>query len=324
MKNLNLQEAIAILSIDSPNGEIDDFVICCAKAKLELEEVIEAEDAGQIDDEEADEMIGEVLMAHAEKLMDVFDIEPNEEAEYAESNNYVASFSEGLGQVLAGLISEEYENPQDGIADVAEATGSDTETIEGIIAGDLVPDLTMGQQIAEVFDSLKEDEAYKEWNGLVSQAYGEAAQEINIPSESGENPETQQALATMSAQQNNLIAEFNQMKSQAELAEELRILDKQAADLVEQGIITPHEKSELLGNFSDAEDGIALFSQACQLTNTPPTVQLDRIKYYLHTKQRTGQPNALFSEVSDGTPLDASALTDNDQAFVSEYLNEII
>ncbi len=325
MDNLTLEEAIAILSIDSVNEEVDDFVISCAKAKAQLEEVIEAEDAGEMDDEETDQAIAAILIEHSEETIEIFDLEI-EPAEYSESNNYVASFREGLSSVLAGLIAEEYENPEDGIADIAEATGADIKTIEEIISGDAVPDLVMGQQIAEVFDSLQDDNAYKEWNGLVSQAYGEVAQEVSTstPVEVMENPETQEALATMSAQQNNLIAEFNQMKSQAQLAEELRILDQQASDLVDQGIITPYEKTELLGNFSDVEDGIALFSQACQLANTPPAVQLDRIKYYLHTKQRTGQPSALFSEFSDGTPLDASALTDSDQAFVSEYLNEII
>lgn len=128
----------------------------------------------------------------------------------------------------------------------------------------------------------------------------------------------------MSAQQNQLIAEFNSLKTQAELAEELRVLDKQAEGLVEQGIITPFEKQELLGNFAEKEDAIALFTEACQAMDTPVQVQLDRIKYFLHTKQRTGQPNAMFSEVSDGQYIDPSELSEGEQNFVAEYLNEII
>ena len=69
---LTLQDAIAILSEDSPNEEVDEFVISCAKAKAELDEVISAEDAGEMNDQETDEAIAAILIEHSEETIDIF------------------------------------------------------------------------------------------------------------------------------------------------------------------------------------------------------------------------------------------------------------
>lgn len=315
------QEAIAYLNVDSPNEEIDEFKVCVAQTIAELEEAIAAEDAGDFDEEEADAAIAEALLDHHERAMDIFDLEEVETARYSghEGSN-IASFSEGLGSVLAGLIAEEYETPDDGIADLVDATGSDRETIEAIVAGDAVPDLIMGEQMASVFDSLQNDEnSYKEWNSLVSRAYGEVSADAGIAPE----VEKDTTLAAMSAQQNALLAEFSQMKSDAELNQELRALNLQAQNLVEQGILTPFEQKDLLGEFNEAEDRLALFSQACEVNNTPPQVQLDRVKFYLHMRQRCGK-SAMFSEMSDREELPSYSLSEQDQAFVSEIVDEVI
>lgn len=325
MNDLTLEQAIAVLAVDSPNEEIDEFVICCAKTKLELEAIIEAEDNGEMDDEETEESIAGILMEHSDRAMDIFDLDM--EAEYEEeTHDYVANFSEGLSSIFAGLLEAEYENPLDGIEDVASATGVTSDVIHGVINGDVVPDPVMADRIAGVFHSLQDEQAYKEWNDLTSRAYGELLNEYEAEAEpnQGQDIETQRALATMSAQQNHLVAEFNEMKSEASLYQELRVLNKQAQDLVEQTIITPHERAELLGAFDDTEDSVALFSQACNLTGTPPNVQLDRIKYYLHMKQRSGQPNSLFSEESDGDNVAPYALSQQDQEFVKEIMEELI
>ncbi len=311
---LNYDEAIAVLTEDSPNEEIDELKICFAEQVMAIEQIIEAEDDGEMDDEEADTAIAQVITESAQEHLDIFALEI-EPIEMSAEDEGLITFSEGFADTLTNLIAEEYETPEDGVADLADATGLEPEVIIGMIEGEVVPDTATADAMASVFDSLQNSEAYKQWNDLTTRAYAEAIEEVKEEDDDSIEP----ALATMAAENNQLRAEFNAMQTQSALAEELRILERQANDAVSEGILTPYEKQLLLGSQDEKEDRTALFSSSCQEMGVPYQTQLDRIKFYLHVASQRGEV-AMFSQLSTEGTVEEIDLAREDWDYANDYL----
>lgn len=296
---MTLEQAIAYLSDadleDNEIDQVDEFVICCAQQKMGIEEIMDAEEDGEIDPEEADAAIAQIITEGAQRHLDIFDLEIEPIEMGADTSEYI-SFSQATGNVLAGLIEQEYQTPQDGIAAIMGATGLEQNEVQSIISGQSVPDTSTASAIASVFDTLQQDNEFKQWIDLTSNAYSETTQ----AQPEGSTPE----LVAMSAELDRVKADFAAQQQQMDLAQSLRVLERQASDLVAEGCLTPYEKKQLFGNEAEKEDSVALFSQVCLTNNVPTSTQLDRVQYYLHVAQGRGQV-VQFGETQDEDSYEA-------------------
>lgn len=281
----DLADAIAVLSDadleDNEIDQVDELVIEFAKAKVAIESIMDAEEDGEMGEKEADAAIAQIITDSAEANLDVFDLEV-ELDEYAAPQNELISFSQALGGTVSNLIEAEYQTPIAGKQAIANATGLDGGQIDQMLIGNLIPDNDTANSIAACFSATQSEEGFKEFMALAGNAMSEVAEfnnSTNAPVEVYQN----------SSEINQLKAEFSALKEQKELGEVLRVLDRQATDLVSEGYLTPFEKSKLFGEGIDREDGVVLFSSACSANNTAVDTQVDRIKYYLSVASERGQ-----------------------------------
>lgn len=285
--------------------------------EITLGEIFTAEDAGEISQEEADSLAAQAIEDHADKQAEILDIDPGmvveeeEEIEVADYNrsNSTADFAAGFGETLAALLDAAYEDPDDGISDIAAASGLAPEDVMGMIAGQVAPDLSTGMQpleaIASVFDNLQDDEqAYQEFMQLGSSAYQQVA---------GEQP-----VAAMSSPDYSLRADFAALQERELIGESLRNLERECDRGCGEAWLTPHESRILLGQFEERGDRVAAFSQACEATQTPPTTQLDRINYYLYVAEQRG-PLALFNNAVDTFVDEEGEVTELTQSTATDY-----
>lgn len=285
----DLANAIAVLSDadldDHEIDQIDEIIIGFAEEKLNIEAILDAEQEGEIDEESADAMIAETITTHAEKRLQVFDLEIDlVEENYSNSSQQRGgqiSFSQAMGATISNLINHDYKSPQSGKSAIASATGLSISDIDRIILGQAVPDTNTANAMTACFSATREEAGFKEFMSLASQAQQEVAQfsNSNTPVEVVQN----------SCEINSLKAEFNALKQQQELGNVLRSLEKQADSLVSNGNLTPWEKKKLFGETLDKEEGLALFSAACEANGVNTDTQLDRITYYLSVASDRGQ-----------------------------------
>lgn len=298
----DLANAIAVLSDadldDHEIDQIDEIIIGFAEEKLNIEAILDAEQQGEIDEESADAMIAETITTHAEKRLQIFDLEIDLlEENYSNSSQQRGgisrgnlgispaqnqiSFSQAMGTTISNLINHDYKSPQSGKSAIASATGLSISDIDRIILGQAVPDTNTANAMTACFSATREEAGFKEFMSLASQAQQEVAQftNSNTPVEVVQN----------SSEINSLKAEFNALKQQQELGNVLRSLEKQADSLVSNGNLTPWEKKKLFGETLDKEEGLALFSAACEANGVNTDTQLDRITYYLSVASDRGQ-----------------------------------
>lgn len=336
---LNYEQAIGVLVEDSPNEEIDELKISFAEQVLAIEEAIESEDDGTMSAEEADAAIAQVIAETAQEQLDIFEleIEPVEMSAYPPD---MASFSSGFASVLNNLIETEYQTFGDAIGRLSDLTGLEQDLIVGMTEGSVVPDLETANAMTSAFDILtNNDDAYKQWNDLASRAYGEAmhdgseryylGDENDLVEEEDEDEaesvvnntyEYDRALASLSAENNRLQAEFGQMQTKQELEERLRVLEKQANSAVADGYLTPYERQLLLGSQDERQDTVALFSASCEQLGVPYETQLDRIKFYLHVASQRGDVS-MFSQLSTEGYVEDEAVQAEDMQYAQEYFD---
>lgn len=278
-------------------------------AFLELAQTaINQEDGEVLGEEEIDDVIAEGIEDFASTLYQIFGIDVEESRmedeeemeEYSQNMGYVASFSQGFGQTLAGLIEQRFNSIKDGVAVVSEITGLDGRDISSLFDGTLAIEPETAAELADAFQLGGQD--YNDFVSLAANAFTELG---GSPDDSYSLSEGIYAepVATMNADI-GLRAEFEALKEQQAIGETLRAIERQCDQMIANGILTTHERRLLIGEFETGQDRTAQFSSACEGLSVPPGQQLDRLQYYLYIANARG-PIAQFGQMAND-PIDTN------------------
>lgn len=278
-------------------------------AFLELAQTaLNQEDGEVLGEEEMDDVIAEGIEDFASTLYQIFGIDVEESRmedeeemeEYSQNMGYVASFSQGFGQTLAGLIEQRFNSIKDGVAVVSEITGLDGRDISSLFDGTLAIEPETAAELADAFQLGGQD--YNDFVSLAANAFTELG---GSPDDSYSLSEGIYAepVATMNADI-GLRAEFEALKEQQAIGETLRAIERQCDQMIANGILTTHERRLLIGEFETGQDRTAQFSSACEGLSVPPGQQLDRLQYYLYIANARG-PIAQFGQMAND-PIDTN------------------
>ena len=276
-------------------------------AFLELaQSALDQEDGEVLGEEEMDDVIAEGIEDFASTLYQIFGIDVEESRmedeeemeEYSQNMGYVASFSQGFGQTLAGLIEQRFNSIEDGVAVVSEITGLDGRDISSLFDGTLAIEPETAAELADAFQLGGQD--YNDFVSLAANAFTELG---GSPDDSYSLSEGIYAepVATMNADI-GLRAEFEALKEQQAIGETLRAIERQCDQMIANGILTTHERRLLIGEFETGQDRTAQFSSVCEGLSVPPGKQLDRLQYYLYIANARG-PIAQFGQMAND-PID--------------------
>ena len=276
-------------------------------AFLELaQSALDQEDGEVLGEEEMDDVIAEGIEDFASTLYQIFGIDVEESRmedegemeEYSQNMGYVASFSQGFGQALAGLIEQRFNSIDDGVAVVSEITGLDGRDISSLFDGTLAIEPETAAELADAFQLGGQD--YNDFVSLAANAFTELG---GSPDDSYSLSEGIYAepVATMNADI-GLRAEFEALKEQQAIGETLRAIERQCDQMIANGILTTHERRLLIGEFETGQDRTAQFSSVCEGLSVPPGKQLDRLQYYLYIANARG-PIAQFGQMAND-PID--------------------
>lgn len=278
-------------------------------AFLELaQSALDQEDGEVLGEEEMDDVIAEGIEDFASTLYQIFGIDVEESRmedeeemeEYSQNMGVMASFSQGFGQALAGLIEQRFDNVNDGVAVVSEITGLDGRDISSLFDGTLAIEPETAAELAGAFQLGGQD--YNDFINLAANAFTELG---GSPDDSYSLSEGIYAepVATMNADI-GLRAEFEALKEQQAIGETLRALERQCDQLVSSGQITTADRRFLIGDFETGQDRVASFSQACAQLDVPIGQQLDRIQYCLYWA--SNRPSmAIFGQMAND-PIDTN------------------
>jgi hypothetical protein len=218
--------------------------------------------------------------------------------EYSQNMGYVASFSQGFGQTLAGLIEQRFNSIDDGVAVVSEITGLDGRDISSLFDGTLGIEPETAAELADAFQLGGQD--YNDFVNLAANAFIELGGSPNDSYSLSEGIYAE-PVVTMNADI-GLRAEFEALKEQQAIGETLRAIERQCDQMIATGILTTHERRLLIGEFETGQDRTAQFSSACEGLSVPPGQQLDRLQYYLYIANARG-PIAQFGQMAND-PID--------------------
>ena len=282
-------------------------------AFLELaQSALDQEDREVLGEEEMDDVIAEGIEDFASTLYQIFGIDVEESRmedegemededemeEYSQNMGYVASFSQGFGQTLAGLIEQRFNSIDDGVAVVSEITGLDGRDISSLFDGTLAIEPETAAELADAFQLNGQD--YNDFVNLAANAFTELGGSPNDSYSLSEGIHAE-PVVTMNADI-GLRAEFEALKEQQAIGETLRAIERQCDQMIAAGILTTHERRLLIGEFETGQDRTAQFSSACEGLSVPPGQQLDRLQYYLYIANARG-PIAQFGQMAND-PID--------------------
>ncbi len=276
-------------------------------AFLELaQSALDQEDREVLGEEEMDDVIAEGIEDFASTLYQIFGIDVEESRmedegemeEYAQNMGYIASFSQGFGQTLAGLIEQRFNSIDDGVAVVSEITGLDGRDISSLFDGTLAIEPETAAELADAFQLNGQD--YNDFVNLAANAFTELGGSPNDSYSLSEGIHAE-PVVTMNADI-GLRAEFEALKEQQAIGETLRAIERQCDQMIAAGILTTHERRLLIGEFETGQDRTAQFSSACEGLSVPPGQQLDRLQYYLYIANARG-PIAQFGQMAND-PID--------------------
>jgi hypothetical protein len=266
--------------------------------------LLQGEDSGEYDEDSVDTSIVQAVDDGATNQLAIFDMELEVEigdddegmadnAEMSASGQY-ASFSQGNGEILAGLLEHEYERVEDGVADIATAAGIPESDVYGAIRGEVAFEPSVNLAIANVFESLRSNpQAYQEFVQLGTQAYNEIIQQA----------QPQAAQYSAPTVDHELRAEFAAQQEEKAIAQSLKELEYRANAAYDAGYITPTEHYQLVGGLiEDKADRVAAFSAFCGEQQVDPWVQIYANNHTLNFLEQRG-PVLDFSEKSDSVPL---------------------
>ena len=276
-------------------------------AFLELaQSALDQEDREVLGEEEMDDVIAEGIEDFASTLYQIFGIDVEESRmedegemeEYSQNMGYIASFSQGFGQTLAGLIEQRFNSIDDGVAVVSEITGLDGRDISSLFDGTLAIEPETAAELADAFELNGQD--YNDFVNLAANAFTELGGSPNDSYSLSEGIYAE-PVVTMNADI-GLRAEFEALKEQQAIGETLRAIERQCDQMIAAGILTTHERRLLIGEFETGQDRTAQFSSACEGLSVPPGQQLDRLQYYLYIANARG-PIAQFGQMAND-PID--------------------
>ena len=276
-------------------------------AFLELaQSALDQEDREVLGEEEMDDVIAEGIEDFASTLYQIFGIDVEESRmedegemeEYSQNMGYIASFSQGFGQTLAGLIEQRFNSIDDGVAVVSEITGLDGRDISSLFDGTLAIEPETAAELADAFQLNGQD--YNDFVNLAANAFTELGGSPNDSYSLSEGIHAE-PVVTMNADI-GLRAEFEALKEQQAIGETLRAIERQCDQMIAAGILTTHERRLLIGEFETGQDRTAQFSSACEGLSVPPGQQLDRLQYYLYIANARG-PIAQFGQMAND-PID--------------------
>ncbi|MCC5616370.1 hypothetical protein LC605_15085 [Nostoc sp. CHAB 5836] len=265
---------------------------------------LEAEADGQVDSGDVDATIGQAIEDHAQNQLDIFDIEVEVEFEPEITSAAGADF----GDALSEIIDNNFDDAAEGIAAISEVADITPEEVQAYLMGQAAPVPEVTEALADHF--LSDDEmAYQQFMLLGQAAYQEAMPD-DEPVE-------------MSADVQNLRAEFNSIQTEREVGFRLRQLEKIADQLEDKNILTPAERNSLLrsANFSQDVDSVAVFCQFCTNSGVNPNTYLDNVEFCLNWKAQSGPSNysAFFSqEVEEVIDVNAHEKEESFE-FVTDY-----
>lgn len=270
-----------------------------------VHDALEAEAGGKVDSDDVDATVGQAIEDHAQNQLNIFDIEVEVEFEPEITSAAGADF----GDALSGIINDNFDDAAEGIAAVSEVADITPEEVQAYLMGQAAPIPEVTEAIADHF--LSDDEmAYQQFMLLGQAAYSEAMPEDMEPAE-------------MSADVQNLRAEFNSIQTEREVGFRLRQLEKIADQLEDKNILTPAERNSLLrsANFSQDVDSVAVFCQFCTNSGINPNTYLDNVEFCLNWKAQSGPSNysAFFSqEVEEVIDVNAQEKEESKE-FVTDY-----
>jgi hypothetical protein len=276
-------------------------------AFLELaQSALDQEDGEVLGEEEMDDVIAEGIEDFASTLYQIFGIDVEESRmedegemeEYSQNMGYIASFSQGFGQTLAGLIEQRFNSIDDGVAVVSEITGLDGRDISSLFDGTLAIEPETAAELADAFQLNGQD--YNDFVNLAANAFTELGGSPNDSYSLSEGIYAE-PVVTMNADI-GLRAEFEALKEQQAIGETLRAIERQCDQMIAAGILTTHERRLLIGEFETGQDRTAQFSSACEGLSVPQGQQLDRLQYYLYIANARG-PIAQFGQMAND-PID--------------------
>lgn len=278
--------------------EIHEATAASVAFLVSAQAALDQEDGDVLPEDEVDDAVAENIEDLASTLYQIFRIDVEEsrmsEGEMMEASrnmNRVASFSQGFGDILAGVVEQRFRNVNDGISLISEITGLENHEVSGLFDGSITLDPSTASELASAFKLEGSD--YNEFVNLAVHAYNEVTES---ESEIGGGI-TAEPVAAMSADV-QLRAEFEALKEQQAIGETLRAIERQCDQLINKGTLTTHERRLLIGDFEQNQDRVAQFSAACSGLNVPPGQQLDRIQYYLYIANSRG-PLAQFGQYAE-------------------------
>lgn len=258
-------------------------------------------DGGRINDEEYNALKTNAFLEYQARLAEISDIEEedidslleeddeyeDEEAlaTYSEDNEDIAEFSVGnrFGAALLELgQAAGYEELEDYVEDLAEATGNDEDDIYDLVTGEAVPDDELALGISELFE-LDEDltadllvagieargEDIEDYLDLDDEDEEEEYDDANDDTVAEEAPSTEAEYRL--AEVEDELAEF---KYNSTIKDALDQLMYEAADLVDAGYMPPSTFETLFSSFELDSDRIAAFSQTCEANEVSPATEL--------------------------------------------------
>lgn len=298
----DLQQLLSVTTFP----EIHEATAASVAFLLSTQAVLDQEDGDVLPEDEVDDAVAEGIEDVASTMYQIFGIDVEESRmedeeemeEYSQNMGYVASFSQGFGQTLAGLIEQRFNSIEDGVAVVSEITGLDGRDISSLFDGTLAIEPETAAELADAFQLGGQD--YNDFVSLAANAFTELG---GSPDDSYSLSEGIYAepVATMNADI-GLRAEFEALKEQQAIGETLRAIERQCDQMIATGILTTHERRLLIGEFETGQDRTAQFSSACEGLSVPPGQQLDRLQYYLYIANARG-PIAQFGQMAND-PID--------------------
>ncbi|ARV58068.1 hypothetical protein BZZ01_04945 [Nostocales cyanobacterium HT-58-2] len=271
-----------------------------------IRELLEVEEQGQADSDSVDATIGQAIEDHAENQLEIFGLE----IEVDVDPGVDAPFAAQLGSAIAEIINSNYEDADEGIAELSQVAGMSPEEVVSCISGQAIPTVQSCEVIANEYLA-DDEEAYQTFLLIAQDAHAESGYE--------EEPETSE----MSAEVEQLRAEFSVMQEQQEVGQRLRHLEKLGTNLLNENILTPAEHATLFGSdaFREDPDSVSVFCEFCAANNTSPHNYLDNVEFCLNWKSQCGPSNygAFFSEMVQESLEVPETEVRQQQTFVSDY-----
>lgn len=291
--------------------EIQQLDINYATFRKLVRETLGIEEEDEADSEDVDETIGHAIAEHAERQLEIMDLDVIDD----DDDEPVTALDE-LGETIAELIDENYEDAVDGINDLAEICDLDGNEIIGVISGQMALAPECLEAVASHFFA-DDEQAYQAFIMLGQEALEDA---MGVPMVVSDGADYSQEISEMSADQNDLRAEFEYYRERDEIGSWMRRLERVADELYGENILTPVERNALLRSdaFRNDPDSVAVFCEFARNAGTSPQEYLANVEFCLNWKAQCGASNygAFFNEMSAEQIVDVSA---EEVEFVDDY-----